>query len=114
MTDEQKSVAIKVIDGAIKYLRKGWTHRTLAEDVMGNTVEPTSVFACKWCAVGALQAECQLNIRHVGKYDEYYYAVKRALNTYSPEGYIGAFNDYSAKNVDEVIAVFEAAKAEFA
>jgi hypothetical protein len=36
---------------------KQWTRGMFARDVAGKECEPTSAFACRWCAQGAVYAE---------------------------------------------------------
>lgn len=83
-------------------VRDGWCQGHAAVDAAGRPVEPTSAFACKWSAPGALE---RVWARHEDRYGDALDAYKRANLALAGavSGIPQVWNDEEGRTVLEVL-----------
>lgn len=88
---------------AAALVRKGWTQEAFARDSAGNQVPPDNENACKWCAVGAIEA-ANMNPGNVEK-------ALKLFRSHLPAEHNSAveFNDAPERTAEQVADLMEKA-----
>ena len=96
-------------------LKRNWTQDELARDKHNNPVDPRSKTACKWCAMGAIEAitpnktihrDLESFLREIVEYDSGYMGKDRDTADMPTLSSLNYFNDEYATHED-IIKVFD-------
>ena len=99
---------IRILERAAELVEQGWTQRTTARTASGNQCDSASPFACKWCAVGAIErAGCESRYSRTDK------AVALVRDAVEPSAFpfqfLSEWNDERGRTQAEVVAAFRRA-----
>jgi hypothetical protein len=93
-----------ILNAAADLLAKpnGWCQGTLARDANGTPVEPESLEACSFCAIGAIEKIAPSGTYHAQR-------ARYKLSKVLPDMAISFFNDTKGRTQDDVVAAFRKA-----
>lgn len=97
--------AIKVLDGATKLVKKGWTKDAYARDANDTPVMIGDDKACKFCAQGAVIRSGYRN----GMNTEEIIRLESVIVSMIGKP-IQNYNDLVAESVDDIVSMFDRAK----
>lgn len=89
----------KILEKALKYIRKGWTKEAFARNALGQSVFYKSDSACKWCVAGA--------ILNAVDDDSKYIIVSKYLTKVIPHEDISLWNDLPSTAKEQVVDAFK-------
>jgi hypothetical protein len=90
---------------AHEFVREGWCQGSHAEDAVGRSVSPTSAFACKWSAPGALERAWSFHEDRLGSGLEAFEHANLAFATAAGE-VPQTWNDARERTHQEVLGAF--------
>lgn len=104
-----------LIDDAIAILRAGWCRLFYATTESGNVIHVNAIAACKFCATGAIMRALSAELMPIyamGYGLESSRKVKTVSDAFEEVMHMGIidFNDFVAKDVDDVIWASEKTK----
>jgi hypothetical protein len=106
---EAEEIAVALLLDAQELIARGWCQDVAAVSRNGRAVEPTSIHARGWSALGALTAAYRSYPAHDGEARLAFAVARRAL---ARGRALDTWNDEPGRTREQVVAAFQAAVAD--